>query len=71
MFQSSKSRLRAWLSWTEDILGDSPEDAQPHPHRRELRWERTRRGGSVPPRPAFCISPVRSVSATRRDTVVR
>ncbi len=62
MFQSSKSRLRAWLKWTEDILGDPPEDARTHPHRRELRWDRTRRGGSVPPRPAYCLSPVRSIT---------
>jgi hypothetical protein len=30
-----------------------------HPHRRALRWERRRRPGTVPARPAHCISPVR------------
>jgi hypothetical protein len=72
MFQSSSKRLRAWLKWTEDILGDPPEDARPHPHRRELRWERTRRGGSVAARPAHCISPVRPSSGTPgRDRATR
>jgi hypothetical protein len=72
MFQSSSKRLRAWLRWTEDILGDPPEDVQPHPHRRELRWDRERRGGSVPARPAHCISPVRPAkNFTRRDPAVR
>jgi hypothetical protein len=30
-----------------------------HPHRRPLRWERSRRPGTVAPRPSHCISPVR------------
>jgi len=71
MFQSSSNRLRAWLSRAEDILGDSPEDAHDllddpfsHPHRRPLRWERTRRAGAVAPRPAQCISPVRAAADT-------
>ncbi|HWF72951.1 MAG TPA: hypothetical protein VG186_06390 [Solirubrobacteraceae bacterium] len=35
----------------------------PHPHRRELRWVRDRRPGSVPHRRAHCISPVRGTAA--------
>jgi hypothetical protein len=62
MFQSSKDGLRVWLERFDDILGDPPEAAPPHPHRAPLRWERDRRAGSVPARPAHCISPVRVVS---------
>ena len=69
MFQAFKNRpdkenrLRGWLRWTEDILGDPQDDVLLHPHRRELRWERSRRPGAVPPRPAHCISPVRTQAA--------
>jgi hypothetical protein len=52
--------LRAWLSRAEDILGDPPVAAPPHPHRRPLRWDRQRRLGAVAARPAHCISPVRA-----------
>jgi hypothetical protein len=37
-----------------------PDDTLAHPHRRPLRWERTRRPGSVPAGPAHCICPVRA-----------
>ncbi|HUO71984.1 MAG TPA: hypothetical protein VMU39_14540 [Solirubrobacteraceae bacterium] len=70
MFQSSSNRWRAWLSRFEDILGDPSVDAPPHPHRLPLHWERTRRAGAVPARPAHCISPVRrtaDVATTERD----
>ncbi len=67
MFQSSKSRLRAWVSRFDDILADHPEEARPHehdllthPHRKPLQWDRARRPGSVVARPAHCISPVRA-----------
>jgi hypothetical protein len=64
MFQSSSNRLRAWLKLVDhalgDVLGDPPVDGQPHPHRRPLRLEHRRRPGSVPARPAYCLSPVRS-----------
>jgi hypothetical protein len=67
MFQSSANRLRVWLDRAGDILGDPPEAMDrdheyhlTHPHRRDLRWERNRRPGMVRPRPAHCISPVRS-----------
>ena len=36
-----------------------------HPHRRDLRWKRERRPGTVPRRPAHCISPVRHARAQR------
>jgi hypothetical protein len=69
MFRTSFTRLRAWLE-TVDVLGDSPDDAQAleedffeHPHRRPLRWERERRTGSVQPRPAHCLCPVRPAPA--------
>jgi hypothetical protein len=60
MFQSSKSRLRALLDRVDDFLGDPEDVAPPHPHRTPLRWERERRPGAVPARPAHCISPVRA-----------
>jgi hypothetical protein len=71
MFQSSSGRLRAWLSRFEDILGDPPAPAPPHPHRRPLRWEHARRAGAVPARPAHCISPVRARADAERDLAER
>ena len=71
MFHSSAGRLRAWLSRFEDILGDSPTPEAPHPHRRPLRWERSRRAGAVPARPAHCISPVRATVEIVRDVAAR
>jgi hypothetical protein len=70
MFQSPAKRLRAWLSFVEDILGDPPV-AAPHPHRRPLRLERERRPGSVPARPAHCLSPVRGSSERPRREQLR
>lgn len=66
MFHHPSKRLRAWLSLFDDVLGDPPAAAQAHPHRRELRWERARRGGAVAPPPAHCISPVRGSGVQRR-----
>jgi len=66
MFQSSAHRLRTWLMGAGDLLGDPEardrerQDFRTHPHRRDLRWERARRAGSVAARPAYCLSPVRS-----------
>jgi hypothetical protein len=72
MFHSSMTRLRTWLERFDDILGDPPEAAPPHPHRSQLRWERDRRPGSVPARPAHCICPIRSGSpAGGRDLATR
>jgi hypothetical protein len=76
MFQSSNTRVRAWLNRAEellsrvDVLGDPPAAAPPHPHRKPLRWHRDRRPGAVAARPAHCISPVRG-SADARDRVAR
>jgi hypothetical protein len=71
MFQSSTNRLRAWVSRLDDILADHPDETRPwesdfrnHPHRRELRWDRPRRPGTVDARPAHCISPVRAAHET-------
>jgi hypothetical protein len=72
MFQSSAKRLRAWLSLADDLLGDPPAAAQPHPHRRELRWQRSRRPGAVSPRPSYCLCPVRGGSGpSKRERAVR
>jgi hypothetical protein len=69
MFQSSVKRLRALLTLTEDLLGD-PLLPEPHPHRRPVRLQRERRGGSVAPRAMHCLSPVRPASGdVRRDRV--
>jgi len=70
MFQSVKMRIRAGLSLLDDVLGDREVVAVEHPHRRELRWERQRRGGSVPARPALCVSPVRSRREPGRRSLV-
>jgi len=72
MFHSSKARLRALLDLVDDFLGD-PEDVAPlHPHRVPLRWERERRPGAVPARPAHCMSPVRADSRrVGRDRATR
>jgi hypothetical protein len=67
MFQSSARRLRALLSLADDVLGDPLEPAAPHPHRRPLRLEHERRPGSVPPRPARCLSPVRAPIVRERN----
>jgi hypothetical protein len=69
MFQSSVKRLRALLTLTDDLLGDPPL-TEPHPHRRPVRLQRERRGGSVTPRAMHCLSPVRPASGdARRDRV--
>jgi hypothetical protein len=68
MFLSSSKPLRAWLELVDDMLvGDDPlADAHleapawaTHPHRRPLHGQGVRRAGSVPPRPAYCLCPVR------------
>ena len=52
---------------------DPAASVAPHPHRRELRWERDRRPGSVPRPPAPCISPVvrRAAGVRTRDGSAR
>jgi hypothetical protein len=56
------------MSLLDDVLGDPLDEAPPHPHRRELRWQPARRPGAVAARPAACLSPVRAarVSAARQ-----
>jgi hypothetical protein len=41
-------------------VADRAERFRVHPHRASLGVARKRRPGSIPPRPAHCISPVRS-----------
>jgi hypothetical protein len=65
MFQSSARRFRALLSLADDLLGDPPQPEAPHPHRRPLRFAPERRGGSLAPRPAQCLSPVRPSSGRK------
>ncbi|HZE03866.1 MAG TPA: hypothetical protein VE127_01505 [Solirubrobacteraceae bacterium] len=70
MFQVSIRRFRALMTLVDDVLGDAETPPAPHPHRRPVRIERDRRPGSVPPRPAHCLSPVRpSPDRSRRDRV--
>ena len=52
-------------SFDRDARAEDPPVDAPHPHRLPLRWERDRRPGSVPARPAHCISPVRRQPAAR------
>jgi hypothetical protein len=56
----------------DDVLGDPPVVERDHPHRIPLGWSYERRGGSVPPRPAHCLSPVRQGARPRhRDRAPR
>jgi hypothetical protein len=73
MFRSTARNLRTWWTdFSDDILGaDLPatpyDDALDyhlnHPHRQPLSRSRPRREGTVPPRPAHCLSPVRGGGA--------
>ena len=71
MFHRASRPLDRLLSLLDDVLGDAFEEAADHPHaaahphRRPLRWERERRGGSVAPAQAHCLSPVRTSSPIR------
>ncbi len=76
MFQSSKQRILAWFDRVDDLLADHPDESGAaggcaldalahHPHRQPLRWERSRRPGAVPARPAVCVSPVYRPAAVR------
>lgn len=53
----------------DDVLGDPRLLENDHPHRIPLRWNYERRGGSVPPRAAHCISPVRRGDSMRQPGV--
>jgi hypothetical protein len=69
MFRKHSERLHRLLSLLDDVLGDAPEEARPHPHRRPLAWQPVRRGGSVAARPAHCLSPIRPARTPRVDRV--
>lgn len=64
MFRVSADRFQSWLTRIDealdDVLGDPPVPADDHPHRIAPRLTYERRGGSVSPRPAHCLSPVRA-----------
>jgi hypothetical protein len=70
MFRASTDRFRSWLTRIDealdDVLGDPLVPAHVHPHRVPLRLTYERRGGSVPPGAAHCISPVRAGRGSRR-----
>jgi hypothetical protein len=74
MFQPS-SKFQLLLQIVDDALVGAPEAPLPsderHPHRVPLRWEPTRRSGSVPARPAHCLSPVRQERVARAERVAR
>jgi hypothetical protein len=70
MFQRSRRPFRALLNLIDEMLSDAASEAAPHPHRRPLRWQPARRPGSVAPRPAQCISPVRTTVSHRRGSAV-
>jgi hypothetical protein len=71
MFHRASKRLRSVLSILDDVLGDPVDATVPHPHRRPLHWQPTRRPGEVAARPAHCLSPVHRPAVTRRETAVR
>ncbi len=73
MFQLTPERLHRLLELVDDVLaGDFEEEANQHPHRQPLRWQPSRRAGTVSARPALCLSPVRMSSRQRmRDGAAR
>ncbi|MDQ6777542.1 MAG: hypothetical protein M3071_15310 [Actinomycetota bacterium] len=79
MFRASLNRILDWaenaLAPIEDELAVGEDQVEvmtpaPHPHRRELRWDRKRRPGSIPHAPAHCVSAVRrkAEARTRQDS---
>jgi hypothetical protein len=75
MFRKSSGRFHSWLTRIgealDDVLGDPSIDVHSHPHRFPLRWKYGRRGGSVPPRPAHCTSPIHAAGARGLDATPR
>jgi hypothetical protein len=59
MFHKASTPLGRLLSLIDDVLGDSVDEVAPHPHRRDLRWKRQRRPGSIPAPFEHCLTPVR------------
>lgn len=76
MFRSATLRERVRvvvedvLEAVDVVLSEPAEPAapepSPHPHRRPARITRTRRGGTVAPARARCLSPVRPAAAPER-----
>lgn len=66
MFQASTKRFRALMTLLDDVLGDPERPAAPHPHRRPVRIQWERRGGTVLTRPTHCLSPVPTRPVTAR-----
>ncbi len=70
MFRVSTERFQSWLTRIDealdDVLGDPRDPVHDHPHRIALRLTYERRGGSVSPRPAHCVSPVRAARGAPR-----
>ncbi len=75
MFQATKKRLQLLLDVVDDMLVGAPEEdmeiAAPHPHARTVQLRIERRPGSVMPREAHCLSPVRRPTAHRGRDAVR
>jgi hypothetical protein len=74
MFQLTPERLQRLLALVDEVLaGDFPEEeADNHPHRQPLRWQPSRRAGTISAAPAHCLSPVRMSSRQRmRDGAAR
>jgi hypothetical protein len=75
MFQASKKRLQHLLDVVDDMLVGAPEEhmeiAAPHPHARTVRLRIERRAGTVPPRPAHCLSPIQRPAVQRTRDAVR
>jgi hypothetical protein len=75
MFQATKKRLQLLLDVVDDMLVGAPEEdmeiAAPHPHVRTVQLRIERRAGSVAPRAAHCLSPIRTPAAPRSREAVR
>ena len=75
MFQLTPQRLQRLLDLVDDVLAGDPSDeeaTQHHPHRQPLRWQPSRRAGTVSAGSAYCLSPVRMSTRQRmRDGAAR
>jgi hypothetical protein len=75
MFYATKKRLQLLLDVVDDMLVGAPEEdmeiAAPHPHARTVQLRIERRPGSVAPRNAHCLSPIRRPTAQRSREAVR
>jgi hypothetical protein len=72
MFHLTPERLNRLLTLLDDVLGDPPDEAPQHPHRKSLSWHPVRRPGTIAPGSVTCLSPVRARRMNRGlDTVER